>query len=112
MTYTLSPHLVEQARAKKIALAAIHAILANPSITYGSFRTVNGKREPYRCRKCGSEQQKITGSHEGQALCIPACTKCRVAVTVWEDQVETGLRADQKAKGVTRYRGRNGEWRS
>jgi hypothetical protein len=111
MSYTLSRHLVQQAEAKGIPLAAVYHVLNNPQITYQSFRRTPKGRVARTCAKCGSGQVKVTGVGQGHALCVPACPTCKVGVTVWVDQVETDLRDDQKEAGVTGYRGRDGRMR-
>lgn len=111
MSYRLSRHCVRQAETKGIALSAVYHILNNPSITYQSFERTAKGRVARLCPTCGNQQVKVTGVANGEALCVPACTNCKVGVTVWRDQVETDLRDDQRAAGVTGYRGRDGGWR-
>lgn len=112
----LSKHLQEKAARNGVALSLIWEIVNDPGITTPSFTTemVNGKAVKVRrtCR-CGSQQQKWTGvASNGQAFCVAVNACCGIATTYWDDQVETPLRPDQKAAGVTRYRGKDGEWRS
>lgn len=103
MNLTVSPHARQQAQAKNIALAAVWAVARNPQTTYASAK--------YRCQRCGADQQRWTGEAHGTKLCLAVNACCGVVVTVWLDQVETDLRDDQRAAGVTGYRGRDGEWR-
>jgi hypothetical protein len=112
----LSKHLQEKAAANGVALSLIWEIVNDPGLTYSSFTTekVNGKEVKVRrnCR-CGQQQEKWTGvASNGQAFCVAVNVCCGVATTYWPDQVETELRPDQKAAGVTRYRGADGKWRS
>jgi hypothetical protein len=112
VNHTLTPHVVKRAEEKGVALALLWEILANPQTAYPSFqRTPNG-RQPYLCRKCGAQQQKVTGTtRSGVKLCLVVNPCCGDVVTFWFDQVETELRADQVAAGVTDYRGADGTWR-
>lgn len=109
MSITISKHAREQAAAKNLALALVWEVALNPENTYGSYRKDNdGNRQPYICRRCRTEQQKWTGTaSDGTKLCLAVNTCCGEVVTVWLDQVETALRDDQKAKGVTGYAGIN-----
>jgi hypothetical protein len=113
MEFTLTPHLIKQAEAKGIALNLIWEALRNPENTYGSFRKdpATGNREPYRCRQHGGEQQKWTATtSNGTKLCVVVNPCCGTVITVWLDQVETALRADQKDAGVTGYTSTDGRW--
>ena len=99
----LSPHLVRQAGEKHISIESIREVLAHPETTYGSFTRVNGQRVERTCPKHGVAQRKFVGTaSDGTRLCIPVNTCCKVAITVFLDQVETPLRPDQIAKGVRR----------
>lgn len=112
MSITLTSHLIKQADSKGIALDLIREVLANPTLTYGSFqKDASGNRVPYTCRKCGKQQEKWTGVARGTKLCVVVNPCCGEAVTVWFDQIETALRPDQKAKGVKGYVGRDGFYR-
>lgn len=106
------PHLNEQAARKNIGLNIVRSVLANPAITYKSFTKKNGVRTPDCCNKCGIQKEKWCGEAFGRKVCIVVAVCCRKAITVWEDQVETEVRPDQRAKGVTGYTGRDGRWRS
>lgn len=108
----LTDHIRKQAAEKGIPVSAIHAILANPGLTYGSFERVDGQRRPRCCRVHGVQQQKWTGEAEGKKLCLVVNVCCQQAITVWLDQVETEIRPDQRAKGVMGYKNRKGEWRA
>lgn len=111
-TPTPHPHLIKQANNKGISMEAVLAVLRNPGITYPSFeRDAQNRRVPRLCRTCGVQQEKWTGEHKGEKIAIAVYTCCGKAITVWADQVETALRPDQIAKGVTQYRGRDGNWR-
>lgn len=113
MTITRTNHLNQQALRKGISLAAIDAILREPGCCYPSFRKDdNGRRYAPVCDKHGVQQQKWTGEAFGQKLCIVVYPCCQKAITVWQDQVETEIRPDQKKNGITRYKGRDGRWRS
>ena len=70
----------------------------------------DGSKQPYVCKKCGLAQKKYTGTAGGKSLCVVVNECCGIAITVWLDQVETAIRPDQKAKGVTGYRDRRGHW--
>jgi hypothetical protein len=108
----LTSHIRQQAEAKGIPVAALHEILTNPAITYKSFHTVNGVRQPRCCRTHQIQQETWTGVYEGKKVAISVAPCCNTAITTWLDQVETNLRADQVARGVVRYRDCRGEWRS
>lgn len=111
--YRLSPHLLQKAEREGVALSAIWDIIQNPQITYDSFTKKGNNRVPRNCNKCGIQQQKWTGTaRDGRKFCVVINPCCGEAITYWLDQVETDLRADQKAAGVTGYRGRDGKWRS
>jgi hypothetical protein len=115
MVITKHPHLISQARDKGIDIAVIDEVLANPAITYKSFTKdrATGQRVPVLCRECGTQQDKWTGTaSDGTKVCIAVNACCGLAVTVFLDQVETAIRPDQRAKGVTGYRGRDGQWRN
>lgn len=103
MPITISPHARQQAEAKSIALATVWAIAQNPQTTYTSDR--------YRCQRCGTDQQRWTGEAHGTKLCLAVNACCGIVVTVWLDQVETDLRPDQIAAGVTDYRTADGTWK-
>lgn len=103
MNITISPHARRQAEAKSIALAAIWAIAQNPQTVYTTPR--------YRCQQCGTDQQRWTGEAFGTKLCLAVNACCGLIVTVWLDQVETELRDDQRAAGVTDYRTAAGTWK-
>jgi hypothetical protein len=107
----LTNHIRNQAAEKAIPISAIHEVLANPGLTYGSFERVDGKRQPRCCRIHGVQQEKWTGEVEGLKLCLVVNTCCQQAITVWLDQVETPIRPDQAAKGIVGYKNRKGEWR-
>lgn len=109
VTVTISQHARQQAATKKLAIALIWEVAQNPENTYPSFqKDSNGNRTPYICRRCGAEQQKWTGTaSDGTRLCLVVNPCCREVVTVWLDQLETALREDQIAKGVTGYAGIN-----
>jgi hypothetical protein len=109
--FTITKHCAEQAEAYGIAMTAIHNVLASPALTYGSFTKVDGERVPRRCNKCGTQQQKWTGESQGHKVCLAVNVCCGVVVTIWKDQVDTDLRPDQRAKGVT-YIDRQGRRRS
>jgi hypothetical protein len=109
MPVALHPHLIKQANEKNIPLNAIHAVLARPGITYQSFSKRNGVRQPNLCR-CGKQQEKWTGEAFGHKIVVAVNVCCNLAITVFADQVETEVRPDQRAKGVTGYVGRNGQW--
>jgi hypothetical protein len=106
-TITISQHARQQAAAKNIALALVWEVALNPENTYGSYRKDNdGNRLSYTCRRCGADQKKWTGTaSDGTKLCLAVNTCCREVVTLWLDQIETALRDDQKAAGVTGYKG-------
>jgi len=111
MNLTISPHAREQAARKDIALAVIWAVAQNPQTTYLSFQKLpDGTRQPYRCRRCGQQQEKWTGEAAGVKVCLVVNRCCGTVVTLYHDQLDTPLRADQRANGVTRYRGRDGQW--
>lgn len=101
---TITRHCEQQAQNKGILLATLAEVLASPALTYDSNK--------HACKRCGVPQQRWTGTANGQKVCIAVNPCCGVAVTVWLDQVETEIRPDQRAQGVRRYRGRDGEWRS
>lgn len=109
MSITISTHARQQAATKRLALSLIWEVAQRPENTYGSFRKDhNGNRVPYTCRRCGADQQKWTGTaSNGTKLCLAVNACCGEVVTVWLDQVETDLRDDQKAAGVTGYAGRD-----
>jgi hypothetical protein len=110
---TISNHLIQQAAAKGISLAAIEAVLDAPGIKYPSFRKDStGKRFAPLCDKHGVQQEKWTGTADGQKVCIVVYPCCGKAITVWLDQIETAIRPDQRQQGVARYQGRDGKWRS
>jgi hypothetical protein len=99
----LHAHLLEQADRKGISVEAIREVLASPSTTYDSYKRENGQRVPRICNRHGVQQRKFVGTaSDGTALCIAVNTCCRLAITVFADQVETPLRPDQIAKGVRR----------
>lgn len=113
MSITLTNHLIQQATVKGIALDIIREVLAHPTLTYGSFhKDASGNRVPYTCRRCGTPQEKWTGEARGTKVCVVVNPCCAEAVTVWLDQVDTAIRPDQRANGVTGYRGRDGRWRT
>lgn len=109
----LSKHLQEKAERNNIALSLIWEIVNSPENTYDSFRKDDNNNKVARiCRKHNEQQRKWTGTTaSGQKFCVAVNVCCGEAVTFFEDQIETELRPDQKASGVKRYRGRNGEWR-
>lgn len=109
----LSRHLQEKAERNNVALSLIWEIVNSPENTYDSFRKDNKNNKVARiCRKHNEQQRKWTGTTaSGQKFCVAVNVCCGEAVTFFEDQIETDLRPDQKAAGVKRYRGRNGEWR-
>jgi hypothetical protein len=112
MAITLHQHLTDQAARKGIPLTAVRTVLAAPAISYKSFtKDGNGKRVPRCCNRHGIQQDTVTGTAEGRKLAISVAACCNLAITVWMDQAETELREDQKAKGVTKYRGKDGNWR-
>lgn len=112
MTVKPHTHLANQAALKNIPMAAVMEILQNPGIKYGStIKNERGQRVPRCCQKHGVQQQTWTGEAHGYKLALAVYTCCDLAITLWLDQQETALRPDQIAKGVTKYRGRNGEWR-
>lgn len=103
MNVQLSTHLLEQADRKGISVEAIREVLAAPSTTYPSYERRNGQRVPRICKRHNVPQQKWTGrASDGTSLCIPVSPCCGVAITVFADQIETPLRADQIAKRVRR----------
>lgn len=110
----LHHHLTTKAEANGVALAAIWEIISNPAITYESFtKDAQGNRVPRVCKRHGRQQEKWTGTTStGDKFCIAVNVCCGEAITYFEDQTETELRADQKASGIKRYRGRDGQWRS
>ena len=111
--FRITPHLREKAEREGVALASLLEILLNPEVTYYSFTKKAGNRVPRTCKKCGTQQQKWTGTTKnGQKFCVVVNPCCGDAITYWVDQAETDLRVDQKAAGVTGYRGRDGKWRS
>lgn len=112
MNFRMTRHLCEQAARKGINMEAIKAILKAPSITYPSFIKQNGKRVPMLCRSCGKQQEKWTGEAFGQKVCVTVFPCCGVATTAWFDQIDTEVRADQRAAGLTGYVGRDGKWRA
>jgi hypothetical protein len=109
VSITISQHARQQAAAKNIALALVWEVALNPENNYGSYHKDNdGNRLNYTCRRCGTDQRKWTGTaSDGTKLCLAVNTCCGEVVTVWLDQVETALRADQKAAGVTGYASAN-----
>jgi hypothetical protein len=109
VSITISTHARQQAAAKNIPLEAVWQVALNPENTYGSYRKDNdGNRLSYTCRRCGAEQKKWTGTaSDGTKLCLAVNTCCGEVVTLWLDQIETALRDDQKAAGVTGYAGRD-----
>lgn len=112
-TVTPSDHLIAQARAKGISLAAIEAVLKAPGLIYKSFRKdANGKRYAPLCKRHNVQQEKWCGEALGQKVCIVVYPCCGEAVTVWVDQIETEIRPDQRKAGVKGYTGRDGKWRS
>lgn len=112
MALTIHPHLHTQAARKGIPMTAVQAVIAHPAISYKSFtKDESGRRVPRCCKRHGVQQDTITGEAEGRKLAISVAPCCNLAITVWLDQVETEIRPDQRAKGIQRYRGRNGEWR-
>lgn len=110
MTFTLTPHLREQATAKGIGLNIIEQVLAAPAITYKSYKRTPQGKVPYTCRKCGAHQEKWTGKVGGTAICLVVNACCGDVITVWHDGQDTELRPDQRANGVT-YIGRDGKVR-
>lgn len=110
----LNKHFIKKAEVNGDALSALWEVINNPAITYGSFeKDARGNRVPRCCRRHGQQQEKWTGTTStGQKFCIAVNVCCGEAITYWVDQTETELRADQKAAGVTGYRGRDGKWRA
>jgi hypothetical protein len=86
MTYTLSPHIIEQARAKDIPLAKIQEVLKHG-------RRANNPLYPNQARYIG----------QGIAVVVDELNK--TAITVYLDQVKTPLRPDQIERGVKIERG-------
>ena len=112
--FRFTPHLRKKIEETGVPAAAIWHILNNPETTYDSFERdrVTGKRIPRTCRRCGTQQQKWTGTSQGEKFCVVVNPCCREAITFWRDQVDTPLRPDQVAAGVKGYRGSDGRWRS
>lgn len=111
--YRLTPHLREKAAREGVPLSLIWEIIHNPELSYDSFTGQGKQRRPRTCKKCGQQQKKWTGTtSDGQKFCVAINVCCGDAITYWPDQTETELRPDQKAAGVTGYRGRDGKWRS
>jgi hypothetical protein len=110
----LNKHLQEKAAREGVALSLIWEIVQNPGLTYGSFtKNDRGQRIERSCRRHGKQQEKWTGvASNGQAFCVAVNDCCGEAITYWLDQVETPLRADQKASGRTGYVGKDGKWRN
>ena len=113
--FRINPHLRKKAEQNGVALSAIWHVLLNPETTFASYERdrAMGNRVARICRRCGEQQQKWQGTTpNGDKFCVVVNPCCGEAVTYWQDQAETALRADQKAAGVTGYRGRDGKWRS
>lgn len=111
--FRVTRHLREQAASKGIAIETVLSVLRHPLITYPSFvKDERNQRVPMLCRSCGAQQQKWTGVANGQKVCVTVFPCCGVATTVWFDQIETEVRADQRQAGLTGYVGMDGRWRS
>jgi len=109
----LTNHIVKAANLKGISLAAVQAVLRSPGLVYKSFsKDNNGKRIARMCDIHNVQQEKWTGEFAGEKVCVVVYPCCQKAITCWKDQVETEIRPDQKAQGVKRYQGRDGQWRS
>lgn len=112
MQITAHPHLIQQAARKRIPMAVVQEVLRHPGLVYKAFVKKDGKRVPRLCQHHGVQQQTWTGEHNGVKIALAVYTCCQKAITVWQDQVETEVRPDQKKNGVTGYYGRDGKWRA
>lgn len=111
--FTITYHARQQAEAKGIPIAGVLEVADRPKTTYPSTAKTDRGRETVVCRSCGKDQIKACGeTADGLEIVVVVNPCCGRIITVFLDKVETEVRADQRARGVTGYHGRDGRWRA